>query len=80
MTHPNPDTSVSDAEWKSWMNDAIEEVHFRWTLFADATTPVEQAYALTKLNDAISDLSSYHTSYDPNTGTLGWQQLDYYVD
>lgn len=70
----------STPEWTDerirWCMDALEEVHYQWHLFSNATRPYDQADALIKLNDAIHDLSTYHPTYDGDNGTLGWERED----
>jgi hypothetical protein len=53
--------------------EALEDVHFHWTMFRNSTDPVNQASRLVDLGDSISDLITYHPSYDNDTGTLGWE-------
>ena len=72
----NRDEKIDYERWYHDVQEAIEEAHYRYTRFSEATTPVDQAYALVNLNDAISDLASWHSSYDINDGLLDWQRED----
>jgi hypothetical protein len=54
--------------------DAIEEVDYRWHLYATARNVIDQAQALTDFGNAFSDLRTWHPGYDANHGTLPWER------
>lgn len=55
--------------------DAFVEVHYNWTRFTSATTELERARFLTDLNNAMSDLQSWHPENDDH-GTMAWERED----
>lgn len=58
------------------VQEAIEEVHWRFALLCGATNPLAQAHSLTNLADAVSDLATWHDSWDVDSGTLSWERED----
>ena len=70
------DPVTLDQERTARLMDALEEVHHQWQTYREATDPVTQAHRLTQVDAAISDLATYHPSYDLDTGTLGWERDD----
>lgn len=44
--------------------EVLDTLHWRYTRFAEATTPVTQAHALVGLHDAMSDMISWHPDYE----------------
>lgn len=53
---------------------AVEDVVYRYRLYRDAKTPLEQANRLTRLNDTIGDLTTWIKGYDYDTDTLPWER------
>ena len=64
--HKNPDPNA----WQ----DAGVEADYRWHLFANAKTPLDQAEAVTALSNAMSDLRTWLAGYDADTNTLPWER------
>lgn len=54
--------------------DAIEEVYYQFNRLTSANDVLTQASALMDLNNAISDLVSWHPGYDINSGTLPYER------
>lgn len=50
--------------------DAVEELHWAWEQFSDANTPTELARATLRLQDAVSDVTTFHPRYDSRIGGL----------
>jgi hypothetical protein len=70
------DTALSERAKKfDDIQDAIEEVHYRFRCFTSTADMVNRASHLIALSDAISDLSSWHDSVDDH-GRLGWERDD----
>jgi hypothetical protein len=53
----------------SW-HDAALAVYWAWDDFERATNPVLQARAVTRLDDAVSDLASWLPGYDDHLGRI----------
>jgi len=68
--HPEPD----EAETLPGSFDALDSVLYYFDLYAQATSPSAQAHTFTALNNAISDLRSFHPLYDYETGTMPWNR------
>lgn len=56
--------------------EAVFEVDYEWYRFCHATTPLDQAQALVRLQDAMSDLRTFLPGYDYGTGMLPWERDD----
>lgn len=63
---PTPDTHLTLAN----AGDAIESTVNGWACFMDASKPYEFAAAVIALQDAVSDLASWHPRYDSDTGRI----------
>ena len=50
--------------------DCVKSVDAAWDRFTQARTVIDQAYALTALNDAIFDLSTWHPEFDSERGEI----------
>lgn len=61
-------------ERQQWLYDAIEAVCRAYDEFRDSRSPVEAAYAITSLNDRVSDLRTYHPGYDIEDGTMPYDR------
>lgn len=80
---PLPNTTEAEkAEMADAMIDpthlyeAIEELHYRWMLFANAKNQLDAADALVTLANAMHDVASYHPGWDIDTGTMPWERED----
>jgi hypothetical protein len=51
-------------------HDAALDAHHAWNSFVEARDPITAAYALTTLNDAMSDLATWLPGYNPETGRI----------
>lgn len=69
--------SLTDADGRldGWHKAGVE-VDYRWHLFIQAKTPLDQAQALTDLAFAMYDLRTYLPGYDYNNNTLPWRGED----
>lgn len=52
------------------MNEVAKEVVFAWDHYAESNTPVQQAYALQRLNNAIFDLKTWIPGFNSETGEI----------
>lgn len=57
-----------------WLMDALEAVHHAYGHWRSERDPVQQAARLVELNDRMSDLTTYHPSWDYESGTMGWER------
>jgi hypothetical protein len=57
-------------ERAGYLNEAIDEVDYRFESLRDATTLGEQASAFERLSDAMSDLKTWHPKYDLDRGII----------
>lgn len=69
-------TDWTPEERLAHMAEAIEEVNYRYHLLATAKTLPDQGQAIIDLSNAVSDLSTWHPGYDPETSTLPWERQD----
>ncbi|UDL16342.1 hypothetical protein SEA_ZOOMAN_58 [Microbacterium phage Zooman] len=60
--------TLADAE------EAIEEVYYQFHRYTDATDLLAQASALVALQNAVSDLASYHAGYEIDSGTMPYER------
>lgn len=70
MSMPAPDAPTDEQPW----HDAAIEADYRWHLFTNARTPLDQAMALTDLSNAMHDLRTFLPGYDYESGTLPWER------
>ena len=70
------DQTAARAEKFDGIQDAIEEVHYRFHMYTETPDMVNRAHHLMELANAVSDLASWHDSHDTNDGLLGWQRED----
>lgn len=54
--------------------DAIESAAAAWDCLSNASSPIDAAFAMTRLNDAMSDLVTWHPEYDSETHTLPFER------
>jgi len=56
--------------------DAIESVVNCWGVFMDSSKPYEQAEAVRALQDAVSDLKTWHPRYDSDRNEITEQDSE----
>jgi hypothetical protein len=56
--------------------ECLDHLHYRYTRFVEATTPLAQADALVEVNNAMSDMISWHPDYqfEYEHAHLPWQR------
>lgn len=54
----------------------IEDIHYHLTCYDNAKSRANAAYHLVELMNKVSDLSTYHSGYMYESGTLPWQRED----
>lgn len=52
------------------VHEAIAAVEYAWHNYTHSTTPVLQAYWLSKVDDSIGDLITFHPRYDLDAGEI----------
>lgn len=74
----NEDAAKRDERARKFndIQDAIEQVHYRFRCYTSTTDMVNRAHNLVELANAVSDLASWHDSYDVDRGTLSWERED----
>lgn len=55
--------------------DAIDEVLYRWERYFAAKTHMDACHALVELNNAMSDLASWHPDYDSDLGEVRREEV-----
>jgi len=73
---PADETVTRDAEKYRNAQEVIEEVHYRFRMYTGTADLVNRAHHVIELGNAVSDLSTYHVTYDGDTGTLQWERDD----
>lgn len=57
--------------------DAIEEVYYRFQCLTQPNSDlVNRAHHLVELQNAVSDLATFHPGYDVDTGTMQYERED----
>lgn len=67
-------TNDTEADRLAWFQEACEEADYRWHLFSNAKTTLDQADALVALRDAMFAVRTYLPGYDYETSTLPWER------
>lgn len=67
---------VDNREPKPGCLDALTEVIYQWQRFTLATDQLSSAMALVELNNAMSDLKSFHPDWNIENDTMPWD-LEY---
>lgn len=65
----------TDEKWKV-VEGLIEEVHYRLECVDSSSNLSNRAHHWIELQNAMSDLITWHSGYDVNSGTLPWQRED----
>ena len=64
----------TDAERVEHMAECITEVDYSFHLLSNARNLFDQAEALIRLNNSLSDLKTWHPGFDERNGTLPWER------
>lgn len=56
--------------------ELIEEIHYRLTCYDNSATRSNAGHHLNELFNDVSQLITWHSGYDYNSGTMPWQRED----
>jgi hypothetical protein len=54
----------------------IEDIHYHMTCYDNAKSLANAGYHLIELMNKVSDLTTYHSGYMYENGTMPWQRDD----
>lgn len=54
--------------------DLIEDIHYHLSRYDSSTSRTNAGFHLTQLSDKISDLKTWHPTFDVNTGTIAYER------
>lgn len=54
--------------------ELIEDIQYHLQMYNTTNSKANAGYHLIELFNRVGDLSSYHSGYDINTGTLPWER------
>lgn len=56
--------------------DLIEDIQYHLYMYNKATDRANAGHHLIELFNKVGDLSTWHSGYDTNSGTLPWERED----
>ena len=66
----NADTMVEVPE------ELIEDIQYHLHMYDNSKSRANAGHHLVKLFNRVGDLTTYHSGYDANTGTLPWERAE----
>lgn len=56
--------------------ELIEDIHYHLNRYDSTDSRVNAGYHLSELFNKVGDLTSWHSGYDINSGTMPWERQD----